>query len=87
MPGLFVAMVSFPCTVLSLKQSTEPTQVHYLTYSTRNTHLRPLARAYPTVVYWAELAQYQRELYERLIDDLLDNEKRVLEERAAGRRL
>jgi hypothetical protein len=59
----------------------------YLTYSTRNTHLRPLVRAYPNVVHWAELAQDQRELYERLIDDLLDNEKRVLEERAAGRRL
>ncbi len=28
MPGLFVAMLSFPRTVLSLKQSTEPTQVH-----------------------------------------------------------
>ena len=59
----------------------------YLTYSTRNTHLRPLVRAYPNVVYWAELAQDQRELYERLIDDLLDNEKRVLQERAAGHRL
>jgi hypothetical protein len=27
--GLFVAMFSFPRTVLSLKQSTEPTQVHF----------------------------------------------------------
>jgi hypothetical protein len=27
---LFVAMFSFPRTVLSLKQSTEPTQVHLL---------------------------------------------------------
>jgi toxin FitB len=27
---LFVAMFSFPRTVLSLKQSTEPTQVHWL---------------------------------------------------------
>jgi len=26
--GLFVAMLSFPRTVLSLKQSTEPMQVH-----------------------------------------------------------
>jgi hypothetical protein len=36
----------------------------YLTYSTRNTHLRPLVRAYPNIVHWAELAQCQRELYE-----------------------
>src|SRR5919202_2507615 len=28
MPGLFVALLSFPRTVLSLKQSTEPMQVH-----------------------------------------------------------
>jgi hypothetical protein len=28
MPGSFVALLSFPRTVLSLKQSTEPTQVH-----------------------------------------------------------
>jgi hypothetical protein len=27
MPGLFVAMLSFPRSVLGLKQSTEPTQV------------------------------------------------------------
>jgi hypothetical protein len=30
MPGLFVALLSFPRTVLTLKQSTEPTQVHNL---------------------------------------------------------
>lgn len=41
-----------------------------------------LVRAYPEIVPRSQLPQDQSEDYDRLIDDLIDSEKRALEERA-----
>jgi nucleotide-binding universal stress UspA family protein len=43
-----------------------------------------LIRVYPEIMHWAELQQDQRETYERLIQNLLESEKRTLENSAAG---
>ena len=42
-----------------------------------------LVRAYPEIVHWAELQQDQRETYERLLQNVLESEKRTLENCAA----
>ena len=42
-----------------------------------------LVRAYPEIVHWAELQQDQRETYERLLQNILESEKRTLEKCAA----
>jgi nucleotide-binding universal stress UspA family protein len=42
-----------------------------------------LVRAYPEIVHWAELQQDQRETYERLLQNILESEKRTLENCAA----
>jgi hypothetical protein len=42
-----VALLSFPCTVLSLKQSTEPTQVHSAYYEKKLTEHGWEARRFP----------------------------------------
>jgi nucleotide-binding universal stress UspA family protein len=42
-----------------------------------------LVRAYPEIVHWAELQQNQRETYERLLQNVLESEKRTLEKCAA----
>jgi nucleotide-binding universal stress UspA family protein len=42
-----------------------------------------LVRAYPEIVHWTELQQDRRETYERLIQNLLESEKRTLEHSSA----
>ena len=51
-PGLIVAMLSFPRTVLSLKQSTEPTQVHAASLGVITLQVKALGSS-PT---WAHFA-------------------------------